>query len=72
MNTEQTRKPGPAFPARLKTACGLLLGLRPHDLRAAGSFMARMYPDQRWLTRFIKDSYYVLKEGWLVFLSLIR
>lgn len=59
--TEQTRKPGPA--CRLKTACALLLGLRPHDLRAAGSFMARMYPDQRWLTRVCRFALWAVAQA---------
>mgnify|MGYP004092517977 FL=1 len=63
MNSEQTKKPGPACPARLKTVCALLLGLRPHDLRAAGSFMTRVYPDQRWLTRFFRFALWAVAQA---------
>ena len=38
-----TRRPGIVL--RLRVALGLLAGLRVHDLRAAGSFMERTYPD---------------------------
>jgi len=51
--TQATGHPAsPGLLRRLATAVGLLVGLRAHDLRAAGTFMASMYPSgsraSRW------------------------
>lgn len=47
---------------RLMTAVSLLVGLRAHDLRAAGTFMASMYPSGRRVSRWWRFLRWVLHQ----------
>ena len=44
----------PTLFERIRCACGLMLGLRRHDLRAARTFVSEIYAGQPFLTRWAK------------------
>ena len=49
----------------MKTALGLLLGLRRHDLRAARTFVATMFPGTAFVTRWVKFLAWVLRQSFI-------
>ncbi|MCH2661827.1 FAD-dependent oxidoreductase, partial [bacterium] len=49
----------------MKTALGLLLGLRRHDLRAARTFVATMFPGTAFVTRWLKFLAWVLRQSFI-------
>lgn len=60
-----TAAASPGLPQRVKVICGLLLGLRRHDLRAANTFLNAMYPGVPWLVRVIRFVGWFLRNGFV-------
>lgn len=64
--SEPSKPPSPNPLMRFGVALGLLAGLRRHDFAAAQSFMLRIFPSDRQITRLVKFVRWTLEQMFIV------